>query len=178
MGERRKKPTDEQIEKGLWNESVGPGDYGAADEKYRGAIMDQYRLYVEMADRVSARRGLTNTFFLTLNSLILTAVGIFWGSEQSPSVPAEAIWVLLAAALAQCGAWWMIVRSYRQLNGGKFKVVGLIEKRLPASPYSSAEWKALGEGEDWRLYLPLTHVEQWVPMIFAAVYIAAVLIAV
>ena len=86
--------------------------------------------------------------------------------------------MLLAAALAQCGAWWMIVRSYRQLNGGKFKVVGLMEKRLPAAPYSSAEWKALGEGEDWRLYLPLTHVEQWVPMIFAAVYVAAVLIAV
>ena len=37
--------------------------------------MDQWKLYVEMADRVSGRRGLTNTFFLTLNTAIFTAIG-------------------------------------------------------------------------------------------------------
>ena len=67
----------------------------------------------------------------------------------------------------------MIVRSYRQLNAGKYMVVGLLEERLPASPYWKAEWQALGEGKDLRRYLPLTHVEQWVPLIFAAVYVAA-----
>ena len=33
--------------------------------------------YVEMADRIIQRRGLTNTFFLTLNTAIFTAVGLF-----------------------------------------------------------------------------------------------------
>jgi len=31
---------------------------------------------------------------------------------------------------------------------------------------------ALGEGKDWRMYLPLTHLEQWVPVLFAIVYVA------
>jgi hypothetical protein len=63
------------------------------------------------------------------------------------------------------------VRSYRQLNTAKFKVVGALEDRLPASPYWHAEWVALGEGKDWRKYLPLTHLEQWVPVLFGLVYV-------
>jgi hypothetical protein len=31
-------------------------------------VLEKYKLYVEMADRVSARRGLTNSFFLALNT--------------------------------------------------------------------------------------------------------------
>ncbi|MFC1610112.1 hypothetical protein ACFL6C_04090 [Myxococcota bacterium] len=44
---------------------------------------------------------------------------------------------------------------------------------FPASPYWSAEWKALGEGKDSKLYKPLTHVEMWVPAWFAAIYVGA-----
>ena len=40
-----------------------------------GALLEQYKLYVEMADRISARRGLTNSFFLTLNTGIVALVG-------------------------------------------------------------------------------------------------------
>jgi hypothetical protein len=46
-------------------------------EKYQAAIMDQYKLYVEMADRTSARRSLMNTFFLTLNTGIFTVIAVF-----------------------------------------------------------------------------------------------------
>ncbi len=41
----------------------------------RGALLEQYKLYVEMADRISARRGLTNSYFLTLNTGIVALVG-------------------------------------------------------------------------------------------------------
>src|SRR4051812_19878761 len=164
-------PTSDQIEAGLWNDDVSAGSYEGGGEKYRAAILDQYKLYVEMADRVSARRGLTNTFFLTLNTAIFTLVGVFW-KDKPDKISVAALVVLLAVMLGQCAAWWLLVRSYRLLNGAKFKVVGLLEKRLPASPYSSAEWKALGEGQSWKLYLPLSHAEGWVPLLFAAAYIA------
>jgi hypothetical protein len=51
-------------------------------------------------------------------------------------------------------------------------VVGALEERLPASPYRRAEWKALGEGKDPARYWPLTHLEQWIPLLFAATYVA------
>jgi hypothetical protein len=80
--------------------------------------------------------------------------------------------------VGQCAAWWLLVRSHRLLNSAKYEVVGLIEKRLPSSPYSSAEWKALGEGKDWSLYIPLSHVEGWVPFSFAGAYILGFVIAI
>jgi hypothetical protein len=169
-------PTFDEIRSQLWNSDVTPASFGGED-KYHAALLDQYKMYVEMADRISSRRGLTNTFFLTLNTLVFSVVGVFW-KDRPQHLSTLALALVLVVAVAQCGAWWMIVRSYRQLNAGKYKVVGLLEERLPASPYWSAEWKALGEGRDPRLYLPLTHVEQWVPITFAAVYVTGFALAV
>jgi hypothetical protein len=159
----------DEISSNLWNTGVGPESYVEPSDKYQAAILDQYKLYVEIADRISARRGLTNTFFLTLNTAIFTVVGVFW---KDRSVAAK--WLLafpLVVALGQCVAWYWLVRSYRQLNTAKFVVVGALEARLPASPYWRAEWKALGEGKDRSKYWPLTHLEQWIPMLFAIAYL-------
>lgn len=41
---------------------------------------------------------------------------------------------------------------------------------LPTALYE-AEWVALGEGKDRKLYLPLTHIENWVPACFGMLYI-------
>lgn len=154
----------------LWSDGVGPAAYGDDPKAYQAAVLDQYKLYVEMADRVSQRRGLANTFFLTLNTAILTTVGVFWKDRPDTSK-----WILVLpflVAVAQCGAWFSLVRSYRLLNAAKFRVVGALEERLPASPYWRAEWAALGEGRDPRKYWPLTHIEIWVPVLFVAIYVA------
>ncbi len=106
------------------------------------------KIYVEMADQVSQRRGLTNTFFLTLNTAIFTAVGLFW--EHKPN---GQVWWLafpLAMLLGECFAWFYLLRSYRLLNTAKYEVVGALERRLPASPCWRAEWTALGAGKDRR----------------------------
>ncbi|MCX5197016.1 hypothetical protein OOK31_24490 [Streptomyces sp. NBC_00249] len=88
--------------------------------------------------------------------------------QDAPVLAAVAGLIIL---LTQCLTWFVMVRSYRQLNGAKFVVIGALEKKLPAFAYSEAEWFLLGEGRDWRKYLPLTHVEQWVPLIFATAYV-------
>jgi hypothetical protein len=152
----------DEVRRDVWAE--GP-------DRDRETVLEQYKVYVEMADRVSARRGLTNTFFLTLNTLILTAVGMFWRER-----PAAADWYLsvpVVALLVQCAAWFWLLRSYRQLNSAKYIVIGALEEGLPASPYWRAEWTALGEGRDPSRYWPLTHLEQWTPISFAAIYLAA-----
>jgi hypothetical protein len=137
-------------------------------KEYSLALLEQYKIYVEMADRISARRGLTNTFFLTLNSAIFTVIAAFWTTR-----PHAASWLLIfptVALIAQCLAWFWLVRSYRQLNAAKYVVIGALEEKLPASPYWRAEWKALGEGKDPSRYWPLSHLEQWIPVLFAISY--------
>jgi hypothetical protein len=158
------------IRDALWNKAVGPSDYSSATERYQQTVLEQYKLCVEMADRVSGRRNLTNTFFLSLNSAVVAVVA----GASARTLSAASVWVLLAGLAilqAQCFAWFVMVRSYRQLNAAKYQVIGALEERLPAFAYSRAEWGALGEGRDWRKYLPLTHIEQWVPAIFCASYL-------
>jgi hypothetical protein len=154
----------------LWNTEVGPPEYAEADDRYRQAVLEQYKLCVEMADRVSSRRNLTNTFFLSFNSAIVAAVAAL-SSPMTTRAPVLLVLAGLLILLAQCAAWYIVVRSYRQLNFAKWAVIGAFEERLPAFAYSRAEWGTLEAGRDWRIYLPLTRVEQWVPIIFAASYV-------
>lgn len=161
-----KVPDIAEVGKNLWNEKT---NQVAGD----AALLEQYKLYIELADRVSARRSAANTFFLTLNTAVFTAIGVFW---QHPPTASAWLGVFPAAVLVfQCLVWFWIIRSYRQLNAAKWVVVGALEERLPASPWWRAEWKAVGEGKDPSLYWPITHVEQWVPFAFAVAYIGGFL---
>ena len=78
----------------------------------------------------------------------------------------------LLMLLGQGFAWFYLLRSYRLLNAAKYEVVGALETRLPASPYWSAEWTALGGGKDRKKYWPLSHIESWIPVFFAVLYVA------
>ena len=41
------------------------GEYGGS---YRNDILDIYKIYLDMADRISARREKTNSYFLTFST--------------------------------------------------------------------------------------------------------------
>ena len=147
----------------LWNEDV-PAAYKDSD-KHLDHLLEQYKLYVEMADRISARRAIANTFFLTANTALVAAMATYF---EKVSVWCAAF--ISAAAIVLCYVWERLVKSYRQLNTAKYKVIGEMEKHLPCSPYWSAEWKELGEGKDPEIYTQLTAVERWVPVVFAILY--------
>lgn len=172
----RTTPVDvEAVRSDLWTATVDETSYVGENADYHAAILEQYKMYSEMADRISARRALANGFFLTLNTATLTAAGALWHSSL---LNAGLLLLPLGLLLAQTAAWFWLVRSYRQLNTAKYAVIGLLEERLPASPYWRAEWKALGEGKDKAAYWPLTHLEQWLPVTLAALYVLGYFIAV
>ena len=68
----------EQVRPTVWNAPLDSGSRSGQGEYDRETILEQYKIYVEMADRISARRSLTNTFFLTLNTAIFAAIGALW----------------------------------------------------------------------------------------------------
>jgi hypothetical protein len=162
------------VRSSLWKGRGEPGD-PAANVSFSAVLLEQYKIYVEMADRVSARRGLANTFFLTLNTAAITAIGVVWSGKEHGI--AWVLPLLFVALMIECLAWFWLLRSYRQLNAAKYLVVGALEEQLPASPYWSAEWSALGEGRDPARYWPLSHLEQWIPMLFIGVYLFGLIAA-
>jgi hypothetical protein len=144
-------------------------EYG---ENYHAHYLEIYKLYVEMADRISARRQTANSFFLTINTAIIALLGYVqfgaylgekMGIESSPID--EFYWIISTLGMILCVLWYLLVRSYKELNTAKFIVIQHIEKNLPLAPYE-AEWEALGRGHTHRLYKPFTHIEMWIPWVF------------
>ena len=139
---------------------------------YRPHFLEIYKLYVEMADRISARRQIANSFFLTINSAIIAVLGyvqfgVYLGAklglEQSQSGDFYAI--ISGLGMILCIVWFQLLHSYKVLNTAKFQVILSMEQQLPLAPYR-AEWEALGKGENSKLHKPFTHIEMIVPWVF------------
>jgi hypothetical protein len=139
--------------------------YGA---EYDNHLFEQYKLYVGMADQISARRALANTFFVGLHTVLISA---FTALLKEGILAKSAIgYAPFVAVVLLCYVWWRLISSYRQLNSAKFTIIHELECLLPVAPYT-AEWIALGEGKNERLYRPMTHIENWVPATFALMYV-------
>jgi hypothetical protein len=134
---------------------------------YDQHFFEQYTTYLEIADRISSRRMLANTFFITLHTALLSAYAVAIKDDLLPrnlfgSLP-------LCALLLLCYVWWRLLLSYRQLSSGKFAIIRQIEKHLPLSLFD-AEWTLLGRGRDSRRFLALTRLEVLVPLCFGVLY--------
>ncbi|QLH10268.1 hypothetical protein [Nitrosarchaeum sp. AC2] len=142
-------------------------EYG---EKYSEHLIEQYRIYVENTDKLLDRRDKANTFFLSANSFLLSALGIL---TQFNFLILNVYWIVIAsvAGITFAMTWMLVVRSFRQLSSGKFEVINAIEKKLPAAPFTK-EWEFLEYGQNWKKYTKLTKIEIIVPIIFAGLYIA------
>lgn len=139
-------------------------EYG---ERYRDHLLEQYKKYLEMADKISDRRAAANTFFLTVNTGLISAFGI-----ANVIVQRTSKFLLIAggfAAILLSYSWYRLIRAYRDLSTAKFYVVHEMEKHLPVRPFD-AEWEAVGRGKDRRFYWPFTHIERFVPWIFIFLY--------
>jgi hypothetical protein len=153
-------PVDQSM---LWND-IQEGVTYPHNEKWYSHLLDQYKLYVEMADRISQRRTTANSYFLSVNTAILAFVGYL---TQKDSI--EYLWLLAVAGGTLTLLWYSIIVSYRNLNTAKWGVVHEIEKRLPISPYD-AEWEAVERGRNSKLYRPISHIEAGVPWVFLSLH--------
>jgi hypothetical protein len=160
---------ENELEDRLWNKNV----FDEYDDKgkCKDHVLEQYKLYVEMADRISARRQTANSFFLSINTAIIALIGyINFGSETKASF----YWLVSLAGMILCFIWYRLVRSYKDLNSAKFKVIHEIEQKLPCAPYD-LEWEKAGRGKDPKLYLPFTHIEIFVPWVFFVIHVFVLL---
>lgn len=143
-------------------------EVGQTAKESEEGLLDIYKLHVEMADRVSQRREGANRLFVTLLSAmtVLMAAVLRFGSELETIPVKFVILILVVTLLALAVSWFIVIRSYRQLNTGKFEVLQKLEERIPFAFYKM-EWQRLEEGKNWRRYWKLTVVETFLPAIFS-----------
>ena len=111
---------------------VPPDKYG---DHYAHHLLEQYKLYVEMADRISARRQTANDFFLTVNTALVALLGYLRTVQENSGV-GQLYWLVAAAGIVLAYLWYRTVRSYQNLNSAKFEVIHEMEHALPLRPYS------------------------------------------
>lgn len=146
------------------------------DDTGRKEVLEIYRLHAELADRVSQRREGANRLYVTLSlALVLFVATLFrFGSGDLPG--SLVVTVVGAVGVALSASWFLVIRSYRQLNTGKLKALHELEERL-AYPFFKREWELLGEGKNRGRYLRLTQAEAVLPWIFLLLFGSVVTVA-
>ena len=145
---------------------MNPSEYGV---NYSDHLLEQYKLYVEMADRVSQRRDQSNRFYASLLAGMIALMVVLTRFDISEDVWAIVFLVGGLFGLFLSVVWFVNIKSYRVLNTAKFKIINELENKLPTQGYAK-EWDLLRSPIDSPKYLQLTKVEQFVPVIMFVLF--------
>jgi hypothetical protein len=119
-----------------------------------------------MADRVSQRRQAANSFYLSINTLLLGGSAYLGGTPRQT----QGVLVITVAGIAICSLWVWNILSYKTLNAAKFAVIQEVEKSLTIQPYTD-EWARLDPEQDGERHTPFHRVEMLVPWVFLTAYV-------
>ena len=144
-----------------------PEQYG---EKYADHFLEQYKLYVEMVDRVSQRREQSNRFYVSLVAAMVALLVILARFDV-----ADGVWPVMFLISGLFGAalsviWFVNIKSYRQLNAAKYEIINKMEEQLPVAGYRD-EWHLLLSRNRLVGSLGLSGIEQFVPVIFFILFL-------
>jgi hypothetical protein len=135
------------------------------DGSFSTDLLEQYKLYVQSAENVSARRVASSRYLLTLNAALVAFYGLqpegFGQSYWTLPIPIIGILVSLL--------WYLVIQSHAALNRIKFNVIYDFEQHLPAAMYKY-EWHLAEEGRG-KSYRAVTTIERWIPILFAALHV-------
>ena len=133
---------------------------------FKADLLEQYKLYVQSAENVSARRVQSSRYLLTLNAALVALYGF-----QSAGF-GQSYWALVVpvVGIAVSLLWYLIIKSHADLNRVKFNVIHQFEQHLPAAMYRY-EWRLAEDGKG-KSYRAVTAIEKWIPILFAILHVA------
>jgi len=139
-------------------------DYG---DLYRVHYFEQYKMYYDGIEKNSDKRFTINSFFLGINTFVFGAIGYLFDKDKIWTDISTYIVAVFGIFISYI--WYRMIRSYKELNSTKFKVLNVIEENLPLSA-NDVEWEALERGKNPKIYLPFSKIELWIPRICIAFY--------
>lgn len=142
----------------------------------RNELLEIYKLHAELADRVSQRREGVHRLYVSVLAGMVTflAVSIRFRIGDMPSDMMLGLAGVFGAFLSL--SWFAVLRSYRQLNSGKFKTLCDLETKL-SYQFFTTEWDLLDKGINRNMYWKITIVETGLPWIFFALFVALIILS-
>ncbi len=134
-------------------------------DSFNAHLLEQYKLYVQSAENVSARRVASSRYLLTINAALVALYGF-----QSADF-GESWWMLGVPIVGVIVSvlWFLIIKSHADLNRVKFKIIHELEQHLPAAIYEH-EWQ-LAESGRGKAYRAVTRIERWIPAVFGVLHV-------
>lgn len=133
----------------------------SSDAKY--ILLEQYRIAVDMADKLNARKESTSKLFVSANA-------IFFAFLASRDLVSEMVIFLSLFGMLLSVVWASLIRNHNVVHSAKYQVIEEMEERLPWSVFKS-EWEKLGKGLDKKLYKNLGTIEYKIPLLFMTLYV-------
>ena len=125
--------------------------------------IEQYKICLDMAEKVTERRLKTNSFFIGLISAIVSLLSMAISSSFFVESRTAVVFFLWIFCLLICWAWICSIDSYKKLNSAKFRIILELEKELKHACLAS-EWEKLKHDAK---YTRLSDNEKRIPRIFA-----------
>jgi glucan phosphoethanolaminetransferase (alkaline phosphatase superfamily) len=131
-------------------------------------------MYVGLMDKTSERRLECNRYFISLNSLLVSIIGII--NFIGVFLNIQIVWLIFTIffGVVLNVVWISLLNSYKNLNDARFHIIHLIEERLPISPFHQ-EWEYV-ENEQEEKYSLLSQKEKNIPWMFIGLYIILIVL--
>jgi len=130
-------------------------------------LFKQYELYLSSVEKNSDRRNSAVKLYITINAWLLSFLGVIIQTSKLNIIiailPVLIVWISISVI------FYYLIKSYKQLNTGKFELIHEIEGKLPLNLYAY-EWVVLGEGKDKNKYFPFSHIETRLPIVLGIIY--------
>ncbi|MBO4508296.1 MAG: hypothetical protein J5747_06615 [Spirochaetaceae bacterium] len=145
-------------------------------QTYNNNLMEQYKMFQKTSEDLVARRQSVNSFYISLNTALVTFIGVILGLINSPLNTFVMMAMCIAGIILDI-AWVNLLDSYGVLNSAKMKVISLLEEQLPIALYDS-EWKIMTDKLNNKKYVSFTDSEKKIPKTFGVVYCIILIICI
>ena len=138
-------------------------------------LMEIYKLHAEFSDRVAQRREGANRLYAGILTGFLVAVVALTRLGLGEMLVSDVLTLVGGlVGIILCLSWYLVIRSYRQLNTGKFATLHELEEKLPFA-FFKREWELLEKGTGIKKYLNVAKAEMTLPILFGILFLALVI---
>ena len=143
--------------------------------------MKQYEMFVETSEELVRRKQNVNSFYITLNSVIISMIIAAFAIPGSLTafgleIMLASIIIFLSSAVGGivCVSWISLLQSYADLNSSKMKIISYIETQLAYNLYDT-EWQLVSNKTGNRKYKSFSKKEKLIAKLFLGLYVVLIL---